>query len=339
MISLRDGVERFDRFFLRADAAAPLALFRLLFGVCVFVAVTASLSDYDYWVGPTSIVTPEVNRRFTGPTEFSFFALVAPTSTSWILFLVSLLGASLVLIVSSLTERLWWIPLAPMGRLACVWIYIGFMTFSTEWPMVLNGGDALMRITSFLLLFSPSVALMSRDPASVWAKRLIQVQISVLYLSTSLWKIQGVKWQDGTAAFWSIQFPSLKRFEENLIFTTPDWAQEVLARVGTWGAFGIEFLFCFLICFRETRRVMLGLTVLLHLGIAITMRLAFFECVMICHLALFLTHEEVRWLIKKMTFGRVDIDTKADGLVQEEPHASALGTFPSERVVGQGEAL
>jgi hypothetical protein len=307
MISLRDGVERFDRFFLRTDAAAPLALFRLLFGVCVFLAVTASLGDYDYWVGPTSIITPEVNRRLTGPTELTFFALVAPTSSSWIFFLVSLLVASITLIVSSLTERLWWIPLAPMGRLATVWIYIGFMTFSTEWPMVLNGCDSLMRITSFLLIFSPSVTLKTRDPASRWAKRLIQIQLCVLYLSTALWKLQGPKWQDGTAAFWSIQYPSLKRFDENIIFAAPDWAQEILARVGTWGAFGVEFLFCFLVFFRETRRVMLVFTMLLHLSIAITMRLVFFEWVMVCHLAIFLTHEEVRWLVKKITFGRVEI--------------------------------
>lgn len=177
--------------------------------------------------------------------------------------------------------------------------------------MLLNSGDTLLRISSFFILFFPQVAVLSpATETKAWAKRLIQLQVCVIYLSTALWKIQGGKWLDGSAALWAIRLPDLQRFPDLWLFHWPVPLQQLLGRAITWSTLAIEFGFPFLVWIKETRRWILWLTLGLHVGISLFMRLACFEFIMICHLVLFVTADEIDWTMGKLQRLRILLHPK-----------------------------
>ena len=84
-------------------------------------------------------------------------------------------------------------------RLASVLVFIGICVFMQRTPSIFNAGDVLIRTCAFFFMFIPAGTSFSVDrwrnrddfwafPARApWAVRLIQVQVSVVYLA-SVWE-------------------------------------------------------------------------------------------------------------------------------------------------------
>ena len=130
--------------------------------------------------------------------------------------------------------------------------------------------------------------------SQAWGLRLVQIQISTVYLSTAWIKWHGSTWRDGTALYYVSRMEDLfGRFWLPETWFETAW----MVKTGTWGVLGLETLLPFMLWFRPTRRLALGLAFGLHLGIEYAMHLFLFEWIMMVGLLSFIKPEEWSWVV------------------------------------------
>jgi hypothetical protein len=171
------------------------------------------------------------------------------------------------------------------SRLAAVLVFVGLISFERRNPLVFNGGDLLLRTTAFYLMLAPSGAALSIDrlrrardrfwdfpQRAPWALRLIQIQLSIVYLSTVWDKVRGTTWNDGTAVSYALRLDDLERFP------VPDFLPDTLLLVNllTFGTLAIELSAGILIWNRALRPYIALLALSMHLGIEYRIRVGFF---------------------------------------------------------------
>lgn len=158
-----------------------------------------------------------------------------------------------------------------------------------------TGYDAIVRTTSFVLLWSPTVRAWALDarllgpaPRAVprYSLRLLQWQLIVLYVVTVWLKAPDSYWRNGEfMAFFMMSLFSRAR--------DPVWAE--LGRTSallTWSAITIEAAVPVLLCTRF-RRLAIALGVALHGGIALASRIEMFSFAMLPLYASFVTGDDV----------------------------------------------
>jgi hypothetical protein len=110
-------------------------------------------------------------------------------------------------------------------RVAAVVVFVGIVSLEHRNPFVFNSGDGLLRVIAFYMMLAPSGASLSldrrrRDRSAFWefprrapcALRLMQVQLSVVYLSSVWTKLGGTTWNDGTAVSYAVRLEDIERF-------------------------------------------------------------------------------------------------------------------------------
>lgn len=122
--------------------------------------------------------------------------------------------------------------------------------------------------------------------ASRWATRLMMLQLSTVYVFAALAKLlEGTAWRSGDAVV--LIFRSARQGQHLLSAWLP-LAAGPLARAIAWSTIGIELLIGIGLWFARTRAIAALALVLLHLGIAATMRVSLlFHALMLLHLVLF----------------------------------------------------
>lgn len=175
-------------------------------------------------------------------------------------------------------------------RLATVVALVAMLSFQRRTPFLFNGGDMLLRIIGLYLVLAPAGAALSVDrwrrhrhrfwefpSRAPWALRLIQLQLSVVYLFTVWEKLRGKTWNDGTAVSYALRVDELVRFP------VPSWLSESLlaANVLTFGTLAVEVALAFLVWNRRARPWVLAAGVLLHASIEVTMGLGFFSATLL----------------------------------------------------------
>ena len=134
-------------------------------------------------------------------------------------------------------------------RVAAVVVFVGVLSLERRNPFVFNAGDGLIRVIAFYLMFAPSGESLSLDrwrharktfwefPARApWALRLMQVQLSILYLASVWAKLAGETWNDGTAVSYAVRLEDLQRFEPPAALAT----SELVSNLLTYGTIAIE---------------------------------------------------------------------------------------------------
>ncbi len=151
---------------------------------------------------------------------------------------------------------------------------------------MLNSGDILLRVLAVYLIFAPSGESLSwdrwrRDRAhfwefprrAPWAMRMLQVQLSVIYLAAVWAKMQGDVWRNGTAITYAL------RMLDQLRFPTPGFVagSPLLVEWLTIGTLLTELSIGLFVWNRRARRWVLGAGFLMHLGIEIFIMVGFFS--------------------------------------------------------------
>ncbi|MCX5405928.1 HTTM domain-containing protein [Streptomyces sp. NBC_00335] len=121
----------------------------------------------------------------------------------------------------------------------------------------------------------------------------IMVEVCLIYATAGWYKIQGSRWQDGTALYYPL----------NLDYFTP-WpgVSAFLASSGTlvmllsYGTVAVQVAFPFTLFNRRIKNVLLALMMLEHAGIAVLLGLPFFSLAMIAADAVFLPTGFLVWL-------------------------------------------
>jgi Vitamin K-dependent gamma-carboxylase len=274
-MTLRELRKHWDHFFFTPQSPLPIALFRILYGICVSATLILLHADWLNWYGVHSWVSLSAMRQIEPGIRLNLFT-VMPQDDRWITaFFWVFLACALLL-----TVGLW-------TRLSSVAVFLCLTSIHQRNLLILHGGDAFLRIAGFFLIFAPAAAALSLDrlirvrrglegpeikPRAPWAQRMIQIELSLLYLTSFWWKMKGHTWLDGTALYYVTHLHSIARFP------LPRWIQSAtILKIGSWFTLALEFSLGVFIWFRRFRYPVLLLGLLFHLSIEYALNLPMFS--------------------------------------------------------------
>ncbi len=294
----RDLLRSIDKFFFAPYSPYPLALFRIAIGVLMLDTVLLHLmDDFTLYYGPNAVlpVSSLAKNWWRFDPTLDIMALLPQQSFSAFssYFVVFCLVAFFVTI-GFLTPYM--VPVS----------FLMLLSMHRQCPFNINGGDAMMSLSLFLLSFARSGDALSLDnlikglrqdwrqtglaapPSPAWPLRMLQLQLVLAYFDTFLWKFTGTKWLDGSAVYWAT------RMHEFVRFPLPVFLDNAyFLRILSWSTLAIEFSLFTLVWFRETRYAVLIAGLCLHLGIDLFINLPVFEWVFISMLVLFVYPEDL----------------------------------------------
>ena len=154
---------------------------------------------------------------------------------------------------------------------------------------VLNSGDLLLRDLAIFVALMPAGDAWSLDARrrggrlrAPWALRLLQVQVSVLYLFSVTAKLHGTSWQDGSAVGKALQLEDLQRF----VVAQPLATSVTLSALLTYGTLVVEAFLVIGLWLPKTRWLAMAAGIAIHLGIEATLLIGWFSLTVIaCYLA------------------------------------------------------
>lgn len=291
-----------DYWFGQVDSL-PLSLFRIVFAAILLKDALYHMPLAQWFYSDDGIVTIEMARDLTYLRHMSLMYALPET---WMALAFFILWA-LVLVALLLGWR---------TRLMAILNFIIIVSVHLRNPMLLNGGDTIMRALSFWMIFLPLGHYFSLDarrrnrddslerrlhPRTAFALplRMMQIQIAIVYLFTALLKNHPT-WLNGDALFYTLQLESLTfPYAQWLLANLPYAMLQVL----TWATLLIEGGFMVMVfspLFQPYLRIIALISgVLLHVGIAVTMTVPNFSMVMIASYIVFLQPEWIRGALSR----------------------------------------
>lgn len=278
---MRRAVAAWDRFWFSPQSTSTLAVVRIAFAVVLLGWALALAPDVGSFFGPRGILPQQPDHRAAGQTGMWSLLGVAPTDTQVVVFFVVVLVAIVCLLVGF------------HSRIAAVLVFCGLVSFTRRDPLVFNSGDLLLRVMALYLMLAATGASLSVDrwrkarrgqgrfwdfPArAMWPLRLMQVQLTVVYLSTLWAKAGGTTWRDGTAVSYALRLESLARLPVPEVLTRSLSISNAL----TFGTLAMELALGILVWNRRARPWVLLLGVAFHLAIDYALRVGFFSYAML----------------------------------------------------------
>lgn len=278
-------VDHWRRFWFTEEAAYPLGLVRIAFGALTVAWTVSLLPDLDRMFGSGGIAPVQIVERY----QWGLFGL-------WSSEQALVISWAALLVAAAALAAGW------HSRLAAVLVFMLVISFQHRNPFVFNSGDALIRVEALFLAISPCGAALSCDrlrsagrfwSAEVrpdWPIRLMQVQVSLIYLSTVFYKLRGDSWPEGTAVSYAL------RLEDMVIFPVPQWisTNPMLMNIATWGTLATELAIGILVWNRRCRPWVLAAGVALHGLIMISIGVGFFSLAMFVLYLAFLSPDVAR---------------------------------------------
>ncbi|MCX5123918.1 HTTM domain-containing protein [Streptomyces sp. NBC_00193] len=144
----------------------------------------------------------------------------------------------------------------------------------------------------------------------------IMVEVCLIYATAGWYKIQGSRWQDGTALYYPL----------NLDYFTP-WpgvsaflgSSGTLVMLLSYGTVAVQVAFPFTLFNRRIKNVLLALMMLEHAGIAVLLGLPFFSMAMIAADAVFLPTGFLVWLGARVAARRPVLEPGPEPYADPEP--------------------
>jgi hypothetical protein len=293
--AVRDVLERLYEIFFIQVSASKAALFRISLGI---VALLNELMWSGYVIeifGDQGLFSNQFIRSQIPPTQFSPLLNVTSDGIVWGLYCL-LVAATLCFTLGIYT------------RVANFIMYFLLVSFHVRAPMVHNGPINLLCIGSFFSLFlrcDGDLALRPDRPrlsgASVegWAIRILQVQVALVYLFTSIEKIRvSPQWFNGTYLFYALTWPAYSIYDMSWMRDFP-----VVVNGMTWFTLFAELMFFFWIWFKQTRVLALSTLALMHVGGILLMNVDYFGETIMAFYVVFFTDKECEricgWIRKK----------------------------------------
>jgi Vitamin K-dependent gamma-carboxylase len=307
-------IRAWNRFFFGLVSAKPLGAIRILYGLVALCNLGFCAVDLEYWYTDSGLLRGDEAWIMAGIFQPSPLHFLQDVTSVRIAFGLTAVFAALLTIG--------W-----RTRLVSILYYIGILSIHNRNLVSSSGADVLLLITGFNLMLSPCGAAYSVDawlasrkrgtPASpvilAWALRLIQIQIAVVYMGSSILKSGGVLWLNGSALHYVLNNDEVIRFDVSFLTQYP-----LLINLMTYSALAMEFSLAFFIWSRAARPFVLYLGLMLHAGILITINIPCFgELMWIGYLA-FLTPPEFDAFLHAIDVRRLFHRAKAEENVEVE---------------------
>jgi hypothetical protein len=204
-----------------------------------------------------------------------------------------------VLLVAAAALALGW-----RTRIASVVVAVLLLAVQRRDPWVLNSGDLLLRELAFFVLLMPAGETWSLDARrrgtsrlrAPWALRLVQLQISGLYLFSVWAKVRGHTWNDGTAVGIALQLEDLQRFAVPSAVATSLGVSAVL----TYSALAIEASLAVGLWLPRLRYGVMAAGVALHLGIEASLLIGWFSLAVIASYVAFVPAADLRCAVSRL---------------------------------------
>jgi hypothetical protein len=266
---LSTAVDGWNRFWFEPVSTAPLAVFRVVFGLVLFFWTLSLLPELSPFFTKNGILPQQAHLTGGAWGLFGTFTSETAVVIVWVLLLV----ASIALV------------LGVFSQLAAAIAFVAVLSFEQRNIWVFNSGDALIRLLCFYLIFAPASASLSlrtflrdrdefwRFPArAAWPMRLMQLQFSAVYLFAVWDKTRGTTWNNGTAVSIALRITDIQRFP------VPGFVSHslLLSNLLSFGTLVIELSLAVLIWNRTLRPYVLLAGLSLHLGIEYAIRVGFF---------------------------------------------------------------
>jgi hypothetical protein len=268
---MRPILNAWDRFWFTPVETSTFALFRIAFAL-VTLAWTISLAPTLYAFYSTDGILPS-QPDFAGAAAWGLLGVFTGNAAVTMLYFL-LFVASIFLLFGFQT------------RIAAVVVFVCLVSFGRRNPWVLNSGDQLLQALAFYVVLMPSGAALSVDRLlkrgepfwefplrAVWPLRLVQIQVSIIYLAAVWAKVRGTNWNDGTAVSYAMRVGDIARLPVPGFITDSLFISNVL----TYGTLAVELALGILVWNRVLRPWVLLLGVGLHLGIDYAVRVGFFS--------------------------------------------------------------
>ncbi len=287
-----------DSFWFAPQSTSTLAAVRICLGVLVVAWGVTLAPDLLSFFGDEGIVP----RQPASSRQEGMWSLLGsnPGDTLLTVFLAVFLAAAVCLLVGFHT------------RLAAVLVFCGLVSFTRRDPFVFNSGDLLLRVLAFYLMLAPAGAALSVDRwrkarrgdgdmfdsprRAVWPIRLMQVQMTVIYLSTVFAKSAGATWHDGTAISYALRLDFLSRLPVPVSLTRSLLVSNLL----TYATLATELAIGILVWNRRLRPWVLWIGVAFHLAIDYALRVGFFSYGMLVLYVAFVPPETMDRLVQRV---------------------------------------
>lgn len=266
----------------------PVAVFRIFFGLLVLQFGWFMAGELPWMLGPKALVSQSANDVFNVTPRINLFAWMPQTDAAVQLFWLAFMIAAACLTLGLFT------------RVSAVIVYLALVSCDARNSFIFTGADNMLRVESFLLMFSQCGAALSVDRligkklgkkhclegselASPWALRLIQLQIAFCYWAAFSSKINGNTWVDGSAVFYVTHIIEENKYAIPFVYDHL-WTCQLL----TWFTLAVEFALAVLIWIKELRLPLIFLGIAFHLALDYTLIIPQFQFVMIVSLLSFI---------------------------------------------------
>jgi hypothetical protein len=261
-----------NRFWFEPQATSSLALFRIGFGLVATGWVATQGPNLVAFYGSDGVLP-----RSDGPGSWGLLDLSDRPA-----FLVGLFVATLAASIA--------LTLGLFTRVAALVVWAGVVSFEHRNGLVTNSGDGLVRNLAFLCALAPAGEALSLDRLrrdrehfwefplrAPWALRLVQIQLSVGYLSAFWAKSGNPLWRNGTAVSYSLRIADIHHLP------TPSFITHslLISNLLTYGTLAVELSLGLLIWNRTLRPWLLLAGIGLHLSIDASIMVGFFSLAMI----------------------------------------------------------
>lgn len=283
-----------ERFFFEPESTAPLAIFRIGVGLLSFFWALSLLPDLMTFFSADGVVPEQARDQGAGVWGV---LRIFPGDGALVITYLALLVGSVTLTLGLFT------------RVSAIVVLVALIGFARRDSLVLNSGDGLIRNLVLFTALAPAGAALSLDrlrtakdafwefpKRSPWALRLVQIQVSVLYLSTVWQKLRGLNWNDGTAVSYALRIEDLERFPLPGGITH----SIQISSLATYGTLMVEFALGVLVWNKKLRPWVLAVGVGMHLSIDYSIRVGFFSYAIFVSYLAFVTPGAAEWVIAQL---------------------------------------
>lgn len=284
------------RFWFAPISARPLGAFRIAYGGLAIFNLLLLTVDFDHWLTSLGLLRGEEALQVAGPLRPSILHwLRDPTSARvvWGLTMAAAVG----------------LTVGWRTKLMSILFYIGMLSIHHRNILTASGADSLLMCMAFYLMLSPCGVAYSLDarrearkrgfaPAEPlivpWAQRLIQIQVSCVYMVTGILKANGGTWLDGTAMHYVLTNAQVGRFDLSGLAAYP-----ILVNILTYGGLAIELALAFLLWVKAARPWVIAAGLLLHFSILFVVNIPIFGELTAAGYLVFLTPPEWDWVCRR----------------------------------------
>jgi hypothetical protein len=258
-------------FWFRPQPAYTLGLVRMAFGALAVGWTFSLLPDLHELFGPHGVEP----QQWPGGYQWGVFAV-------WTGDRALTIGWT-VLLVSAVALAIGW-----HSRLAALTVFVLILSFEHRNLWVFNSGDLAVRIEALFLALSPCGGALSLDQRrsagtfwsaqqrAQWPVRLMQAQLTLIYLASVLAKLNGDAWPQGTAVSYALRLPDML-----LLPFPPGLATNaLLMNFATWVTLMVELSIGILVWNNRFRPWVLAVGVVMHTVIMMTITVGFFTLAM-----------------------------------------------------------